>query len=264
MNVTAARLRAKRRYVALAILSPAAIILVWTIAARDGGVAPTILPSPAAVVRSFVDMVQNGYSGVDLWTHVGASLARVGIAFVAGSVLGVGIGLLRGRVAAIDALLLVPSEIVRPIPPLGLIPLFILWFGIGELSKILLIFLSVFLIMMVNAQAGSRACGTDVLRAAQSMGAGRWQIFRFVVLPSALPQIMTGLRVSMGTALTILVASELLGGDRGLGFIILDASSFFRTTYVFAGVVIIGLIGLASDRGIAYLARRMVHWEGRR
>jgi NitT/TauT family transport system permease protein/taurine transport system permease protein len=183
---------------------------------------------------------------------------------VLGSSLGVAMGLLRGRLPSVDALFLVPSELVRPIPPLGLIPLFILWFGIGELSKILLIFMAVFLIMMVNAQAGARSCAVDALRAAQSMGAGRWQVFRFVVLPSALPQIMTGLRISMGTALTILVASELLGGDRGLGFLILDASSFFRTTYVFAGIVLIGLIGLASDRGIAFLGRRIVHWEGKR
>lgn len=255
---------AKRRYVALAALSPLAILLLWTLVTARGAVSPIILPSPGAVTASFLDMVQRGYSGVGIWTHLGASLWRVGVAFLAGSVLGTTLGLLRGRVPAIDALLLVPSELVRPIPPLGLIPLFILWFGIGELSKILLIFLSVFLIMMVNAQAGSQSCALDSLRAAQSMGAGRWQTFRFVVLPSALPQIMTGLRVSMGTALTILVASELLGGDRGLGFLILDASSFFRTTYVFSGIILIGLIGLASDRGIAYLARRIVHWEGKR
>ena len=259
-----AKSQAKRRYVALAILSPLSILLVWTLLTAKGAVAPIILPSPAAVTASFLDMVQRGYSGVGIWTHIGASLARVGIAFFTGATLGIAIGLLRGRIAEIDALFLVPSEIVRPIPPLGLIPLFILWFGIGEMSKILLIFLSVFLIMMVNAQAGSRSCAVDALRAAQSMGAGRWQIFRFVVLPSALPQIMTGLRVSMGTALTILVASELLGGDRGLGFIILDASSFFRTTYVFAGIILIGFIGLVSDRTIAFLARRIVHWEGRR
>ena len=114
---------------------------------------------------------------------------------------------------------------LRPIPPLGLIPLFILWFGIGELSKILLIFTFVFLIMMVNAQAGTRSCPPDLTRAALSLGAGRGQLFRYVVLPAALPQIMTGLRVSMGTALSILVASELLGGDRGLGFVVLDAAS---------------------------------------
>jgi NitT/TauT family transport system permease protein/taurine transport system permease protein len=171
---------------------------------------------------------------------------------------------MRGRIRAVDALFLVPSEILRPIPPLGLIPLFILWFGIGEVSKTVLIFIFVLLIMMVNAQAGANAVGLDTMRAAQSMGANRWQIFRFVVFPSALPQIMTGLRVSMGTGLTILVAAELLGGDRGLGFVILDASSFFRTSYVFAGVIIIGLIGLVSDRAIAYAARHFVHWEGRR
>jgi NitT/TauT family transport system permease protein/taurine transport system permease protein len=259
-----AKSQARRRYIALAILSPLTILLVWTLMTVKGAVAPIILPSPAAVMASFLDMVQRGYSGINIWTHLGVSLGRVGIAYVTGAFLGIVIGLLRGRVAEIDALFLVPSEIVRPIPPLGLIPLFILWFGIGELSKILLIFLSVFLIMMVNAQAGSRSCAMDSLRAAQSMGASRWQTFRFVVLPSALPQIMTGLRVSMGTALTILVAAELLGGDRGLGFIILDASSFFRTTYVFAGIILIGLIGLISDRGIALLAKKIVHWEGRR
>ncbi|KQO91190.1 ABC transporter permease [Methylobacterium sp. Leaf91] len=240
------------------------MFLAWTLVTAQGGVAPIILPSPGAVAASFLDMVQNGYSGVDLWMHVGVSLQRVGVAFVTGTTLGVTIGLLRGRIPNVDALFLVPFELVRPIPPLGLIPLFILWFGIGELSKILLIFLSVFLIMMVNAQAGSRSCAVDALRAAQSMGAKRWQIFRFVVLPSALPQIMTGLRIAMGTALTILVAAELLGGDRGLGFVILDASSFFRTTYVFAGIILIGLIGLLSDRVIAWFSRRIVHWEGKR
>jgi NitT/TauT family transport system permease protein/taurine transport system permease protein len=186
------------------------------------------------------------------------------MAFLFGALLGVALGLLRGRVPAIDALLLVPAEMLRPIPPLGLIPLFILWFGIGELSKVLLIFLSVFLIMMVNAHAGARSCPADLLRAAQSLGASRWQVFLRVVFPAALPQITTGLRVAMGTGFSILVASELLGGDRGLGFIILDASNFFRTTYVFAGIVLIGAIGLASDRLIAWAGRRIVHWDGQR
>ncbi|GLK81679.1 ABC transporter permease [Methylopila turkensis] len=256
--------RARLRYVLVATLSPLAILALWALVAWRGLASPIILPPPSAIWTSFLDMAANGYSGVPLWTHVAASLARVSVAYVAGAALGVALGLLRGRSALIDAVLLAPSELLRPIPPLGLIPLFILWFGVGETSKVLLIFLSVLLIMMVNAQAGVRAASLDSLRAAQSMGANRWQVFRFVVLPSALPQIMTGLRVAMGTALTILVASELLGGDRGLGFLILDASSFFRTTYVFAGVALIGLIGLATDRGLAWAGRRIVHWEGRR
>ena len=254
----------KKSYLALAVLSPFAILFVWTLVTSQGAVPATLLPGPLAVATTMWDMVQTGYSSISIWTHIGASLARVGVAFVFGSLLGIAIGLMRGRIRAVDALFLVPSEILRPIPPLGLIPLFILWFGIGEVSKTVLIFIFVLLIMMVSAQAGANAVGLDTLRAAQSMGANRWQVFRFVVLPSALPQIMTGLRVSMGTGLTILVASELLGGDRGLGFVILDASSFFRTTYVFAGVIIIGLIGLISDRAIAYAARHFVHWEGRR
>lgn len=256
--------RARVRYVLLAVLSPLALIGLWIAATRHGWVRPVILPPPDAVIMSFVDMVVSGYSGVPLHAHLAASLMRVGVAFFVGALLGIVIGMLRGRVAEVDAIFVVPAEMIRPIPPLGLIPLFILWFGIGELSKILLILTSVFLITMVNAQAGARACPADPLRAALSLGADRFQVFRYVVLPAALPQIMTGLRVALGTALSILVASELLGGDRGLGFIVLDASNFFRTTYVFAGVIMIGIVGLASDRGLAWLSRRWVHWEGRR
>jgi NitT/TauT family transport system permease protein/taurine transport system permease protein len=256
--------REERSYAALAVLSPFLILFLWALVTAQGSVPSSLLPSPLVVAATMWDMLLNGYSGISIWTHIGASLARVGIAFALGAIIGIAIGLMRGRIRAVDALFLVPSEILRPIPPLGLIPLFILWFGIGEVSKTVLIFMFVLLIMMVNAQAGANAVGLDTLRAAQSMGANRWQVFRFVVLPSALPQIMTGLRVSMGTGLTILVAAELLGGDRGLGFVILDASSFFRTSYVFAGVIIIGLIGLITDRAIAYAAQHFVHWEGRR
>jgi NitT/TauT family transport system permease protein/taurine transport system permease protein len=256
--------RERLAYLVLAALSPLFLLGVWVLATQQGWVRSVLLPSPAAVFSTLQEMVTQGYGGIGLATHIGASLMRVGTAFVAGSLLGITIGMLRGRVAPIDALWLVPSELLRPIPPLGLIPLFILWFGIGEMSKILLIFLSVFLIMMINAQAGARSCGQDALRAAQTLGANRIQIFRHVVLPSALPQIVTGLRVALGTALSILVASELLGGDRGLGFIVLDASNFFRTAHVFAGIAIIGAIGLISDRSLATLGRRWVHWEGKR
>jgi NitT/TauT family transport system permease protein/taurine transport system permease protein len=262
--MTADQKRERNRYVLLAALSPLAILALWTLSVRYNWVRSVLLPSPATVLTSLIDMVRNGYSGIDLAVHVGASLRRVGIAFVAGGVLGCVVGILRARVREIDAVFLVPSEMLRPIPPLGMIPLFILWFGIGETSKVLLIFLSVFLIMMINAQAGTRSIPHDPLRAAQSLGASRAQIFRYVILPAALPQIMTGLRVSMGTAFSVLVASELLGGDRGLGFVVLDASNFFRTPYVFAGIIVIGAIGLATDRGLAFLTRRIVHWDGKR
>jgi taurine transport system permease protein len=255
---------AKRQYWVLAFASPLLIFILWLVVTRTGWIRPILLPSPGDVAKGFSDMLVNGYSGVSLFIHLLASLTRVLTAFVLGSALGITIGMLRGRINNIDAVFLVPSEMLRPIPPLGLIPLFILWFGIGETSKVLLIFVSVFLIMMVSSQAGTRSCQADAIRAAQTCGASRYQIFRFVVFPSALPQIMTGLRVALGTALSILVASELLGGDRGLGFIILDAANFFRTTYVFAGIIVIGILGFLTDRILAYAGRRIVHWEGRR
>ena len=248
----------RKSYLVLAVTTPVILIGLWVFVTHHGFIRPILLPPPLDVVRSFIDMFANGYSGVSLFHHLLASLSRVGIAFVAGSILGIVIGMIRGRVTPVDAMFVIPSEVIRPIPPL------VLWFGIGETSKILLIGVSVFLIMMVNAQAGTRSVAADAIRAAETCGAGKMQIFRFVVLPSALPQIMTGLRIALGTALSILVASELLGGDRGLGFIVLDAANFFRTTYVFAGIMVIGLIGLISDRLIAWATRRIVHWEGHR
>lgn len=254
----------KRAYVLLAIASPVFILLLWAYVTHAGLIRPIILPSPQRVANSFLEMVQRGYSGVPLLEHFWASVYRVGTAFLGGAALGIMFGLIRGRTPWVDAIFLVPSEVIRPIPPIGLIPIFILWFGIGELSKILLIGVTVFLIMMVNTQDGTRSVSPDILRAAQTCGASRFQIFRFVILPSALPQIMTGLRISLSMGLSILVAAELLGGDKGLGFIVLDAANFFRTSHVFAGVIMIGLLGLFSDRILAFITRRIVHWEGRR
>jgi NitT/TauT family transport system permease protein/taurine transport system permease protein len=246
----------RRRYLLIATLSPLLILAVG-----NGWIKSTLLPSPGMVVDSLIDMFAHGYAGISIFTHIGISMMRVLTAYIIGSVLGTIVGMLRGRSPFVDAVFLVPAEILRPIPPLGMIPLFILWFGIGELSKIILIFICVFLIMMVNAQAGASTTPPDSIRAAQTLGASRKQIFLDVIFPSALPQIMTGLRIAMGAALSVLVASELLGGDRGLGFLVLDASNFFRTPYVFAGVAIIGIIGLLSDRGLAWISRRLVHWQ---
>jgi taurine transport system permease protein len=251
-------------YLIVAVLSPTAILATWYFVTAFNLVTPIILPSPGIVLRAFGDILTNGYSGGSFLSHLWASLSRLLIAYGLAVVLGVIIGLLRGRYRLVDAVFLVPAEVLRPIPPLGIIPLLILWFGIGELSKVVVIWVCAFLIIMLNTQAGVRSVQPDAIRAAQSLGANSLQVFRYVILPSALPQIMTGLRVSLGAGLTILVAAELLGGDRGLGFIILDASNFFRTKDVFVGIAMIGLLGLLSDRGLTWISRRFVHWDGQR
>lgn len=254
--------KASQRW-AIAIASPVALILAWDAVTRFGLVEPILLPAPWVIARSLQDVVVNGYAGVGILSHIGLSLYRVMAAFLGAAVVGVSIGLLRGLHPKVDALFLVPFEIIRPIPPLAFIPLFILWFGIGEVSKILIIFYAAMLVIALNTQAGVSACPEDKIRAARSLGASPRQVFWRVVLPAALPQTMVGLRIALSTALSILVASELLGGDRGLGFLINDASTFFKTNEVFVGIVLIGLIGLVSDRGLTWLGRRFVHWEGK-
>jgi taurine transport system permease protein len=250
-------------YFLIAVLSPAAIGLLWVVSTRYGWVRSVILPPPAAVWQSAIDFLRDGYGGKSLAIHFGASAYRVGIAFAFGAVLGVIFGVLRATSPALNAALLVPTEILRPVPPLGLIPLFILWFGLGELSKIMLIFIPVFLITMINTQAGVQGCNPELIRASRCFGASRIQTFISVLLPSALPQIIVGLRVALGTALSVLVAAELLGADKGLGFIILDASNFFKTSYVVVGIAVIGFFGLFCDRVMSYAARHIAHWEGR-
>ena len=255
--------RSRFRYLTLAVLSPVILILTWDMSVRFGIVDSLLLPSPVIISQALWDIVLNGYSGSGILLHVGISLYRVVVAFFAATVVGIAFGLLRGAYRDVNAVLLVPAETIRPIPPLAFIPLFILWFGIGELSKILLIFYYVTLIVMLNTEAGVRSVPTDKIRAAQSLGASSRQVFSYVVIPAALPHIMAGLRVAAAAGFSILVASELLGGDLGLGFVIIDASTFFRMPEVFVGIILIGVLGFTWDRGLDYVFRRLVHWEGK-
>lgn len=252
------------KYWLIAISSPVAIVLVWELITRIGVVRSILLPPPGEIFQALVNTIVNGYAGTSIFTHIGMSLYRVLLAFIAAAIVGIGLGLLRGEYRSADASLLIPGEVIRPIPPLAFIPLFILWFGIGETSKILIIFYYVMLIIMLNTQSGVRGCPPDKIRAARSLGANSWQIFRYVIFPAALPQIMTGLRVGMAAALSILVAAELLGGDLGLGFVIMDASTFFRTKEVFVGIILIGILGFISDRALNYVSAKFVHWEGKK
>lgn len=247
----------------LVLLSPLVLLFAWDGATRFGLVEQILLPSPATIGAALWDVITNGYAGVSVFIHIGASLYRTLAAFLLAALVGITIGLLRGLYPKVDAICLVPFELIRPIPPLAFIPLFILWFGIGEVSKILIIFYYAMLVIMLNTQAGVASCPEDKVRAARSLGASPLQVFWRVVFPAALPNIVVGLRVALAAALSILVASELLGGDRGLGFIISDASTFFKTADVFVGIILIGLIGLVADRALTFAARRIVHWEGK-
>jgi NitT/TauT family transport system permease protein len=173
------------------------------------------------------------------------------------------IGLAIGYSPLLYALVSPFLAVLRPIPVIAYIPLAILWFGIGEFSKILLIAITSFLYMTVNTAAGVKAVPEDVIRAALSLGASRLQLFLLVILPESLPYIFAGIRVGAAVSWAVVVSAELIAAQQGLGYLIMDAATFFRIPAVYVGIALIGVIGFVIDRLISFAERRLVHWSAR-
>ncbi|MEM8810142.1 MAG: ABC transporter permease [Cyanobacteria bacterium P01_G01_bin.38] len=255
-------LREKGALFCVAIAIPTLILILWEITTRQGWVDELFLPSLSGIVTEFFAMVNKGYAGTPLIAHVLASLRRVFTAFGVGTMVGLLLGLLMGYYKYVRAAFYVVTEILRPIPPLAFITLFILWFGIGEVSKILIILYAGALIVMLNTMAGVQSCPRDKILAARTLGANDLAIFLYVIFPAALPSIFTGLRVALSVDFGILVAAELLAGDLGIGYIIQDASVFFNVEALFVGILMIGCFGVISDFILRLISRRVVHWQG--
>ena len=180
-------------------------------------------------------------------------------AFVIGIPLGIAMGMSPIARGIFDP----PIEFYRPIPPLAYLPLMIIWFGIDELSKVLLIFSSVLAPMVLGARAGVRSAAIEQIHAAYSFGATRWQVIRMVILPSAMPEIFTAMRVGIGFGWTTLVAAEMVAATSGLGYMVLSASRFLQTPIVIMGIVVIAAIAYAFDHLVRFVERRVVPWKGR-
>ncbi|MEM9216010.1 MAG: ABC transporter permease [Cyanobacteria bacterium P01_F01_bin.150] len=255
-------LREKAIVFGVAIAIPSLILILWEITTRQGWVDELFLPSLSGIVTEFFAMVRKGYSGTPLSVHVFASLKRVFTAFSIGTVVGLLLGLLMGYYKYVRAAFYVVTELLRPIPPLAFITLFILWFGIGETSKVLIILYAGALIVMLNTISGVQSCPKDKILAARTLGANDMAIFLYVILPAALPNIFTGMRVALSVDFGILVAAELLAGNQGIGYIIHDASTFFNVEGLFVGILMIGFFGVVSDVLLRFIARRVVHWQG--
>jgi taurine transport system permease protein len=246
----------------ISIATVLVVIAVWTLAARLKLISPVFLPSPAAVAHKFVDVSVNGFSDATLWQHTLASLSRVfaalALAIVTAVPLGVLIGLNPTARAIADPLI----EFYRPVPPLAYLPLIVIWCGIGEPSKILLIWLAIFAPLTISTQQGVRRVKQSRLRGAQALGATRWQLIRYIVVPSAAADVLTGIRVSLGVGWSVLVAAELIAATRGLGFMIQSAAQFLVTDVVIMGIVVIALIAGVFEWGLRSLQRVLVPWEG--
>jgi NitT/TauT family transport system permease protein len=215
------------------------------------------LPSPLGVLRELVDMAQSG----QLVVHLAASLERLVAGFAVGAAAGVVVGVLVGFFSLAEAVGQPLIAATFPIPKIALLPLLILWLGIGEASKVSVIALGVFFPMAINTYAGVREADPLLLRAAVAFGAGRWSVIRKVVIPSALPMVFAGLRLGAGTALLLLVAAEMIGADSGIGFLVLQAGNLMETTKLMVGIVILSLLGVLSHWGLARLERAVVPWR---
>jgi taurine transport system permease protein len=240
-----------------------AVLGLWWLATSQGWVAPLFLPGPARVVETLGSLATEGFADSTLWEHTLASLFRVFTAFGLGCVAAVPVGLLMGVHDPFRGVLDPLIEFYRPLPPLAYLPLVIIWLGIGESAKVVLIFLAVFAPICLSTRAGVRAVPREQLLAAASLGATRLQLIRHVVLPAALPEVLTGMRVGIGFGWTTLVAAEMVAAESGLGFLVLNAKDFLATDVVIAGILVIGLIAYTFDLLMRRLEAKLVPWKGR-
>jgi ABC-type nitrate/sulfonate/bicarbonate transport system permease component len=218
---------------------------------------PLLIPTPKDVLAAGVDMVRSG----TLLHDIAASLYRVLWGFVVAAVAGVGVGIAVSRSRTISALVEPIIEMFRPIPSLAFLPIFILWFGIGEISKIVFIAYATFFPVFTATVLGLRQIDPVLVRAAASLGASNTDIFRYVELPAASPSIITGLRIGFGMSFFVIVAAEFIAADSGLGFLINNSRTFFDVPRMLVGAAVIGTIGFAFNTALRRIESWLLVWQ---
>ena len=221
------------------------------------------LPAPEEVWTRAIKVASEGFRGTSLGGHLGYSLFRVIIGFLCGAVVGIPLGYAMGLSDWFRGWFDPIVEFMRPVPPLALIPLVIIWAGIGETGKIILLFLAALWIMAIAARSGVSGVKISKVHAAYSLGASKWQIMRHVIIPNSLPEIFTGARVAMGVCWGTVVAAELVAAEQGAGMMIMTASKFQNTDIVIMGIILIGVIGFGIDMLMRWAERILVPWKGK-
>ncbi len=241
----------------LRLLSPVALVALWQLASSTGLLPTDLLASPLTVLRTGADLAGDGTLG----NALAVSLQRVAIGFAVGGLAGVLFGIATGLSRWADALLDPPLQMLRTLPLFALTPLLILWFGIGELPKLVLVGLASAFPLYLNTYAGIRSVDGRLLELAASLRLSRWERIRHVVLPGALPQVLVGLRTSLGIAWISLVVAEQVNANAGLGQMIQDARDFLRTDVIVLGLLIYALLGLGTDALVRLIERKALAWR---
>jgi NitT/TauT family transport system permease protein len=251
------RILDRRDHPLVRVLALTGLTLAWELVCRAGWVPPLFLPAPSSVLAAGVEMLRSG----ELLGHVATSLGRILLGFGLGALGGVSVGLAVGFWSLAEAIGNPLIAATFPVPKIALLPLLILWLGIGEASKVAVITLGVFFPMAINTFTGVRHADPLLVRAAVSFGAGRLSLIRKVILPSALPMIFAGLRLGAGTALLLLVAAEMIAATSGIGFLVLNAQNLMETTRLMVGIALLSLLGVCSHWLLARLERAAIPWK---
>jgi taurine transport system permease protein len=251
------------RTIVISLVTMVALLGLWALVAEFRLVPPLFLPTPAEVATQFVAVYQDGYANATLGQHLGASLFRISAAALIALGLAIPIGLAMGLNRWAKGVFDPPIEFYWPLPPLSYLPLMIIWLGIGETSKITLLSLAMFAPICLSAQAGVRGVPLERVNAALSLGATRWHVFRYIVLPSALPEILTGFRIALGVGWGTLVAAELIASTRGIGYMIMSASNFLATDVVFVGIAVIAAWAFVFSYALRWFETVLVPWRGK-
>jgi NitT/TauT family transport system permease protein len=256
------------------LIVPAILMALWEAAARAGLVSAIVLPAPTAVAAKWwasllplqpYDAATQGYfawlvSG-EMVQDAMSTLYRVVVGFLVGAGLALPLGLAMGATARVHDLFNPLLQVLRPIPPIAYIPLAILWFGLGNPPAVFLIAIGAFFPVLMNTIAGVRNVDGIFLRAARNLGVGRLTMFTRVILPAATPYILTGVRIGIGTAFIVVIVSEMIAVNDGLGFRILEAREFMWSDKIIAGMLTIGLLGLALDTAVSRLNNHLLRWH---
>jgi NitT/TauT family transport system permease protein len=219
---------------------------------------PEILPGPVYTAKGGYELLSDG----TLPQYIGISSYRVLLGWTLGSLVAIPVGLIIGKVNAVRMVAEPFLNFIRFIPPIAFITLFLVWFGIGETSKIMLILYATFFIVVLNTLTGVLSVEEDKIRSARSMGASEWQVVLHVIIPATVPYMFTGIRLAMGTSFMAIIGAEMIASNEGVGYLIWNSRLFFRTDWIFVGLICLGLMGFLTDRAVALIGRKLLSRYG--
>ncbi len=255
--------RFEKNHKIVTVVTVAVILALWFLATNLHWIDTRIFPTPQATWKAFVAVCSGGYKNHTLLQHLSASMGRLFLAFGLAAVTGIIMGLVCGWSAYARAVFEPMIEFYRPLPPLAYYTLLVLWMGIGNESKVALLYLACLPPIFITCCAGVRGISPLYLESAETLGASKRKVFVHIILPACLPDIITSLRTAIGVGYSTVVAAEMVAATSGIGWMVLDASNYLRNDIVFAGIFVMSFTGIVIDQALRLLEKKAVPWKGR-